>query len=71
MENEHPDYVYSEQDIHRAFDMGLEWAILVFEKAIGFTPEGQMQLIEGLKKELSEDKVSATRPRKTLQLIKS
>ncbi len=71
MENEHPDYVYTKQDIYRAFDMGLEWAIHVFEKVIGFTPEGQMQLIEGLKKEISEDKLLATSQKKTLQLIKS
>ena len=71
MENEHPDYVYSQQDIYKAFDMGLEWAIHLFEKSIGFTPEGQMQLIEGLKKELSEDKVLTTSQRKTLKLIKS
>lgn len=69
MENEHPEYVYSEQDIYKAFDMGLEWAIYVFEKAVGFTPEGQMQLIEGLKKEISEYKEYDNKPKKTLKLI--
>lgn len=71
MKSEYSDCVYSEQDINKAFDMGLEWAIHIFEKTIGFTLEGRIQLIEELKKELSEDKEYDNQPKKTLQLIKS
>ena len=70
MENEYSDHVYSKQDIFKAFDMGLEWGIYVFEKAAGLTPEGQIQLIERLKKVLSEDtKPDIQQPKNVLRLL--
>ena len=71
MEDEYSDELYSKQDIYQAFDMGLEWAIHVFEKAVNFSPEGRKQLIEGLKKALSEEKNYDKKPKRTLRLVKS
>ncbi|MFC1892177.1 hypothetical protein ACFLZT_07280, partial [Thermodesulfobacteriota bacterium] len=42
--------IYSEEDIYKAYDMGLLFAIDTFESAIGFSPEGQLELVEKLKK---------------------
>ncbi|MFC1890861.1 hypothetical protein ACFLZT_00540 [Thermodesulfobacteriota bacterium] len=46
-------YVYSEEDIYKAYDMGLWFAIETFESVIGFAPESQLELIEKLKETVS------------------
>ena len=56
MKNSYTDYIYSEQDIYKAFDMGFQTAINAFEKCLGITPEGQIHLIDELKKMLYEKK---------------
>ena len=45
-------YMYSEEDIYKAYDMGLQFAIDTFESVIGFTTESQLELVEKLKKKV-------------------
>jgi len=69
MKDEHFEHFYTEQDIYKAFDMGLETAIDAFEGAIGFAPKRQMQLIEELKRMLYENREVDNQQKKTLRLV--
>ena len=53
-----PDHIYSEEDIYKAYDIGLQFAIDVFEGSIGFTPENQLELVERLKESISSKEKS-------------
>ncbi|MBW1767698.1 MAG: hypothetical protein JRJ65_11685 [Deltaproteobacteria bacterium] len=46
------DYIYSEEDIYHAYDRGLETAIIVLERSIRLSPEGQLLLIDRLKESI-------------------
>ena len=48
--------IYSLQDLHKAFDMGLETAVFVLEKMIGLTPEGQQTMLDALKEKIQKEK---------------
>jgi len=54
MKNGYTDYIYSEQNIYKAFDLGFETAINAFEKCLGITLAGHIHLIDELKKMLYE-----------------
>lgn len=45
--------MYSKEDIYKAYDMGLLFAIKFFESVIGFTTESQLELVEKLKEYVS------------------
>ena len=49
MENE-GQVIYTEQDIYRAFDIGLKSAIHVLEISHNLSPKDQQELLDHLKK---------------------
>ena len=51
--------VYTAADIHKAYNMGMEWAITVLEAAEGLTPEGRRYLIEELRRDTAGSAVKA------------
>jgi stalled ribosome rescue protein Dom34 len=59
MENKYSEYVYSEKDIEKAFNMGVESTLVILEKSIGLSPEGQRHLLERMKNKIMEGKISA------------
>ena len=69
MKDEHSEHFYTEQDIYKAFDMGLETAINAFEGAVRFTPKEQMRLIEELKRMLYENREVDNQQNITLRLV--
>ena len=44
---------YSAEDIYAAYNIGMEWAIMVLEAAEGLTPEGRRYLIDELKRDIA------------------
>lgn len=50
------DHIYSEEDIYHAYDRGLETAIIVLERSIRLSPEGQRLLIKKLKESIFSKK---------------
>jgi len=59
MGDEYSEYIYSAKDIEKAFDMGLESAVVILEKSIGLSIEGQRHLLERMKNKIMEGKISA------------
>ncbi|MFC1534399.1 hypothetical protein ACFL7M_13645 [Thermodesulfobacteriota bacterium] len=57
MEDKYSDYVYSKEDIDKAYTMGLESAVVVLEKSIGLSPEGQRYILDRLKNIIEGDKI--------------
>ena len=55
MFNEH---IYKKEDIEKAYDMGWESAIMILEKSIGMSVDGQKELLNMLKKMRSENRIS-------------
>ena len=51
-------YMYSEEDLFKAYDMGLLFAVETFEKTLNFSQQGKLELIEELKKMLSNQEDS-------------
>lgn len=51
--------VYSMSDIYKAFDMGLEMAVFIIEKMVGFTPKAQQAMVDILKEEIQKSKYQA------------
>lgn len=57
MSREIPEHIYCKNDIDKAFDMGVEIAVSLFEKTVGMSQEKQMILIQKIKDMLMENKV--------------
>jgi hypothetical protein len=45
--------VYTVHDIYAAYNMGLEWAIMILEEAEKLTPEGRRYLIDELRRDIA------------------
>ena len=58
MENKHSELPYLKIDVEKAYIMGLESAVVVLEKSIGLSPEGQREMVESLKKMIQKEKAS-------------
>ena len=55
MQDDLSQKVYTVEDIYAAYNMGLEWAIMILEEAEDLTPEGRDFLIEELKKDIGRN----------------
>lgn len=51
------EHIYKKEDIEKAFDMGLENAIMILEKSIGMSVRGQREMLNMLKKMRSENRI--------------
>lgn len=51
------EHIYKKEDIEKAYDMGWESAIMILEKSIGMSEDGQRELLSMLKKMRSENRV--------------
>ncbi len=56
MNKEIPDHIYYKNDIDKAFIMGVDTALSVFEKTIGMSYDKQRHILNSLKNMLIEDK---------------
>lgn len=52
------EHIYKKEDIEKAYDMGWESAIMILEKSIGMSVDGQKELVIMLKKMRSENRVN-------------
>ena len=59
MANDNIDRNYTIKDINKAFSMGQESAVVILEKSVGLSIEGQRLLINCLKKRIAGDKIKA------------
>lgn len=57
MPEELDDYIYKKEDIEKAYDMGWESAIMILEKSIGMSVDGQRELVSLLKKMRSKNRI--------------
>ncbi len=51
------EHIYKKEDIEKAYDMGLENAIMILEKSIGMSETGQRELLNVLKQMRNENRV--------------
>ncbi len=49
--------IYRKEDVEKAYDMGLENAILVLEKSIGLSVNGQREMLNMLKRMRNENRI--------------
>ena len=52
------EHIYRKEDIEKAYDMGWESAIMILEKSIGMSVDGQKELLSLLKKMRSENRIN-------------
>lgn len=52
------EHLYKKEDIEKAYDMGWESAIMILEKSIGMSIDGQKELLNMLKKMRCENRLS-------------
>jgi len=57
-------YLYTKEDLNRAFDTALENAIIVLEKSVGLTEDGQLFLIKQLKQMVEQGKIKFSEDRR-------
>jgi hypothetical protein len=57
MNKETSEHIYMKKDIDKAFNMGLETAMSVFEETIGMSQEKQRIVLNKIKEMLIKDKV--------------
>lgn len=50
-------HVYRRKDLEKAYDMGLENAIIILEKSIGLSVDGQKEMLNSLKKMRDENRI--------------
>ena len=62
MQAEPPRNVYTVEDICAAYNMGLDWAIMILEEAAEVKPEGRRHLIEELKRNIAQSKTRELPP---------
>ena len=51
------EHIYKKEDIEKAYDMGWESAIMILEKSIGMSVDGQRELLNLLKKMRNENRL--------------
>jgi len=52
------EHIYKKEDIEKAYDMGWESAIMILEKSIGMSVDGQKELLGMLKKMRSKNRIN-------------
>jgi len=60
MNKESSEHIYIKKDIDKAFNMGLETAVSVFEQTIGMPQEKQRIVLNKIKEMLIKDKVEVS-----------
>ena len=63
MGKEIPEHIYLKNDIDRAFNMGLETGVALFEKTIGMSQESQRTILNRIKDMLIADKTESAMAR--------
>lgn len=53
------EHIYKKEDIEKAYDMGLENAIILLEKSIGLSVSGQREMLKILKEKRNENRVKS------------
>ena len=56
MNKEIPEHIYFKHDIDKAFDMGMDTALALFEQTIGMSCDKQRLILKKIKNMLIEDK---------------
>ena len=56
MNKEIPEHIYYKNDIDKAFNMGMDTALSIFEQTIGMSHENQRILLQRIKNMLMEDR---------------
>jgi hypothetical protein len=51
------EHIYRKEDIEKAYDMGLENAIMILESSIGLSAKGQREILNMLKRMRSENRL--------------
>ncbi|NLD38282.1 MAG: hypothetical protein GX654_15575 [Desulfatiglans sp.] len=51
------EHIYRKEDVEKAYDMGLENAIMVLEKSIGLSVKGQREMLNLLKRMRNENRL--------------
>lgn len=59
MTNEKSEYIYLKEDIDKAFDMGVDAAVAVFERTIGMDCDKQRYILQHMKSLRMESKAGA------------
>ena len=59
MTEELPVHIYFEKDIYKAFDMGVETTLALFEQTVGLSYDSQRYILSRIKDMLIEDKAEA------------
>ena len=57
MNKEIPEHIYFRKDIDKAFNMGVEIIVSVFEQTIGMPPDSQKYVLQKIKDMLLKDKI--------------
>ena len=55
MNREIQEHIYFKNDIDKAFNMGIDTALSIFEKTIGMTHDNQRLLLQKVKNKIMED----------------
>jgi len=58
MRREITEHIYEIKDIYKAFNMGVETAMSVFEETIGMSPDNQRYILSRIKDRLIEDRAA-------------
>ena len=58
MTKEMPEHIYHKQDIDRAFNMGVEATLALFEQTVGLSHDKQRYILSRIKNMLIEDKAA-------------
>ena len=58
MENENTRLIYQKQDVDKAYDMGLEMAIVVLEKSIELSKAARIKMLNGLKEYILKNRTN-------------
>ena len=58
MKEEIPQLIYAEEDIEKAFDMGLQTGLAVFGSSLGLSYESQKLILDKMKDSLIEDRAA-------------
>jgi hypothetical protein len=61
MEKQDSQHSYTVEDLNKAYDMGIESAVVVLEKSLGLSPAEQRYLLNRMKMKIIEDKIAAIR----------
>ena len=59
MTEELPEHIYFEKDIYKAFDMGVETGLALFEQTLGLSYDNQKYILSRIKNMLIEDNATA------------